>query len=423
MNRRYPKTAVATLLLIVAVSARADAEAQARLLVHDKGERNAEVFEAAWNTVNDRYFDPEFRGVDWQAVRRRFGEAAAAAESRDELSAVINGMLAELATSHTAHYTPTNPLYYIVFDVYARNPVLDEHRQRIFGDADVRVDGIGIYTAEIDGKVFIDGVVEDTPADRAGLQFGDEIVSAGRAPFHPIRSFLGKAGQEVELLIRRTEQGEPFVLSSAVESINPASMFEAAVFASAQVMERQGKKIGYVHFWSSAGPQYRDALEQLRQGGPLSDVDAIVIDMRGKVGGGGMSFLEVLDPRGPDLAFSGRGFSGESPASLRNKTVWLVDDSVRSSAELLAHTIRADGYGTLVGNTTAGAVVGGSAYMMPDDSLLYVAVVDLLVDGERLEGRGVAPHIQVDRPLPYASGKDAQLERALVEAVRLAASK
>ena len=419
MNTRFLKMAIAALFLIIVFSAGADTEAPERLFAHHGGDRNAEAFEAVWNTVNEKFFDPDFQGVDWQALRDRFNEAAAAADSRDELSLVINKMLAELATSHTAHYTPSDPSYYNIFDVYARNPILNEHRERIFGEADVSVEGIGIYTTEIDGKSFVDGVVEGTPAARAGVLYGDEIVSIESAPFHPILSFLGKAGQEVELLVRRTELGEPFILRVAVKATNPASMFETAVFESAQVIVQDDIRIGYVHFWSSAGRRYRNALEQLRQGGPLSDIDAIVIDMRGKVGGGGMSFLEVLDPRGPKLSFSGRGFSGESPASLRNKTVWLIDDSVRSSAELLAHTICTDGYGMLVGNTTAGAVVGGSAYMMPDDSLLYVAVADLLVDGKRLEGHGVAPHIQVDRPLQYVSGEDPQLERALFEAGRL----
>jgi carboxyl-terminal processing protease len=42
-----------------------------------------------------------------------------------------------------------------------------------------------------------------------------------------------------------------------------------------------------------------------------------------------------------------------------------------------------------------------------------LAVSDARVDGERLEGRGVAPDIEVPFDFRYAAGKDTQLARAL----------
>ena len=42
------------------------------------------------------------------------------------------------------------------------------------------------------------------------------------------------------------------------------------------------------------------------------------------------------------------------------------------------------------------------AFAMPGGNLLYVAVTGLEIDGEILEGPGVAPDIEVARPLPYA---------------------
>jgi carboxyl-terminal processing protease len=50
---------------------------------------------------------------------------------------------------------------------------------------------------------------------------------------------------------------------------------------------------------------------------------------------------------------------------------------------------------------------------MPGGNLLYVAVSGLEVDGEVLEGLGVAPDIEVTRPLPYARGADPVLEKAI----------
>ena len=66
-----------------------------------------------------------------------------------------------------------------------------------------------------------------------------------------------------------------------------------------------------------------------------------------------------------------------------------------------------------MGITTAGAVVGGRPFLLSDGSHLYLAVQDVLVDGERLEGVGVTPDVEVEFSIPYANGADPQLEKAL----------
>jgi len=42
------------------------------------------VFDDVWETIQDRYYDPRFNGVDWQAKRASFRPAAAKAGSTQE---------------------------------------------------------------------------------------------------------------------------------------------------------------------------------------------------------------------------------------------------------------------------------------------------------------------------------------------------
>ena len=66
----------------------------------------------------------------------------------------------------------------------------------------------------------------------------------------------------------------------------------------------------------------------------------------------------------------------------------------------------------LVGTRTAGALLAGTAYVLPDDSLLELAVSDAVIgDDVRLEGSGVQPDVPVPFSLPYADGQDPQLRR------------
>jgi carboxyl-terminal processing protease len=67
----------------------------------------------------------------------------------------------------------------------------------------------------------------------------------------------------------------------------------------------------------------------------------------------------------------------------------------------------------VIGETTAGALLAGTAFVLSDGSLLILAVNDADVDGERVEGKGVAPTIPVPFDIRYAAGKDPQLDKAI----------
>ena len=69
--------------------------------------------------------------------------------------------------------------------------------------------------------------------------------------------------------------------------------------------------------------------------------------------------------------------------------------------------------GELIGHRTEGAVLAATAFLIGDDGLLLLAVEDVLVDGQRLEGVGVTPTIEVPFDWRYAAGGDPQLDRAV----------
>ncbi len=62
---------------------------------------------------------------------------------------------------------------------------------------------------------------------------------------------------------------------------------------------------------------------------------------------------------------------------------------------------------------TAGALLAGTGVTLRANGLLIMAVEDAAVDGERIEGVGVAPSIEVPFDVRYAAGKDPQLDKAI----------
>ena len=73
----------------------------------------------------------------------------------------------------------------------------------------------------------------------------------------------------------------------------------------------------------------------------------------------------------------------------------LINEGTRSGKEVLAYGFKQYRLGELIGHRTEGAVLAATAFLIGDDGLLLLAVEDVLVDGQRLEGVGVTPTIEV----------------------------
>jgi carboxyl-terminal processing protease len=375
---------------------------------------NQAGFDQVWELVRDRFYDPHLNGLDWQEERARFRPQAASARSREDAAVVINAMLGKLGASHTHFYTPEDPAYYQLADIFA---AALEHRglDRIFPKGDVSYPGIGVFSEpDSQGRIFVTGAIEGAPAHEAGVLIGDEIVSVDDRPFHPVDSFRGKVDQPVSLQIRRTSGATPIAISVSPADLHPNEMFLRGLKASARVILSGTAKVGYVHVWSYASRRIQSALEDLMSDGPLKDADALVWDLRGGWGGAQPQYLDLFNPRAPTMQIKGRnGEIGFVDVKWRKPVAMLINEGTRSGKEVLAYGFKEYRIGELIGHRTEGAVLAATAFLIGDDGLLLLAVEDVLVDGQRLEGVGVTPTIEVPFDYRYAAGADPQLDRAV----------
>jgi carboxyl-terminal processing protease len=372
------------------------------------------AFDQVWELVRDRFYDPRLNGLDWPEVRVRFRPDAEAARSREEAANVINAMLAKLGASHTHYYTSEDPAYYQLADIFT---FALEHRglERVFPKGEVSYPGIGAFTqADNQGRTFVTGVIEGAPAHAAGVLLGDEIMSADDRPFLPVSSFLGKVGSTVLLEIRRASGAAPIAIRVSPADLRPNEMFLRGLKESARLIVTDKAKIGYVHVWSYASHRMQSALEDLMSDGMLRDADALVWDLRGGWGGAQPQYLDLFNPRAPTMKITGRnGETGFIDVKWRKPVAALINEGTRSGKEVLAYGFKEYRLGELVGHRTEGAVLAATAFLIGADGLLLLAVEDVLVDGQRLEGIGVTPTIEVPFDSRYAAGGDPQLDRAV----------
>lgn len=379
------------------------------------------VFNEVWQTVNDNFYAPRFNGVDWKAMRQKYEPSVKQAKSIDEVSVVINRMLSELNTSHTHFYTKLEPAYYQLLGIF--NAASWKEIKKFFPDGNLEYTEIGIFTKEINGRTFITAILDSSPAENAGLKVGDQVLAINGNKYQPIQSFFDKAGKEVEISIQRTPNPKSLKNITVIpKKLNPNTVFLDAMRASLEIIERDGRKIGYVHIWSYAGEQYQQLLEEEIAYGKLKEADGLILDLRDGWGGANPNYLNIFTEEVPTITQVRRdGTKNTVDFQWRKPVVMVVNNGTRSGKEILAYGLKQYKIGTVIGTKTAGAVVGGRPFLLQDGNLLYLAVVDVFVNGERLEGKGVTPDIEVPSQLEYSQGKDPQKERAvevLVEAVR-----
>ncbi len=382
------------------------------------------VFDRAVELVMDNFHDTSALDHFAEAVLREVRDPQSpinAAASNARVDAAIDAVLASLQASHTARLEPGTIDYFEIADVF-RYAIRDDMRRLFPPDGDVTYPGIGMIVRPDGDNLFVSDVYDGSPAAKAGILTGDEIVSVDGAPYREIGSFRDKAGRNVDVRLRRSQDAEPIVVQVQVEKLRPLPAFEKAITDSASIVERDGRKIGYIRLWTLAARRSMSNVAEALAEGPLKDADGLVLDLRGRWGGGSSDAAELFVGDTPPFRLIER--NGEvmlANVRWQKPLVAIIDEGTRSGLEVFAYALQANDI-RLVGSRTAGALLAGRAYVLPDDSLLEIAVSDAVIgDDVRLEGVGVQPDLAVEFTLPYSAGKDPQREAAIEEMRRILA--
>ena len=406
--------AVALLLVLIPANA----------LALDPPRSGHPVFDRAIQLVFDNFHDMSALERFGAAVRQEIEDPDAPLtknSSNARVDEAIDAVLASLGASHTGRFRRDTIDYFELADIFRF--ALRNDMERLFPPkGDASYPGIGMIARPANGALFASDVYDGSPADKAGIQVGDEIISVDGAPYHEIESFEGKVGKAVEVSLRRRVGEKPITVKVAVEQLRPLRTFEKAIENSLAVSERSGKQIGYLRFWTLSSPNGMEIVNRALATGLLKDADGLIVDLRGRWGGGPADAAELFVGDTPSFRLVSRdGENMLANVRWRRPVVAIIDEGTRSGLELFAYALKTNGI-PLVGTRTAGALLAGRAYLLPDDSLLELAVSDAVIGEDvRLEGRGVESDIPVTFSLPYAAGNDPQRDAAMQAMERILA--
>jgi carboxyl-terminal processing protease len=352
---------------------------------------NLRVFNAVWDLVNRKHYDPKFQGVDWAAVAADYGPKAAAAPDESALYATLNAMLAPLNDSHTHALPPVQAL-----------ERRTQERART-----------GFSMSRVDQRWVVTEVLPNSPAEEAGVKPGWIILARNGEPLGP----------RVNFQMREGEQASWEFLDENDQTVRLAPVAKKLSIAPRQIAREMDGGFIYLRFDEFDVTDRRWLSRQLKR---HADAPGVVIDLRRNPGGEtfslGISIGEFFDRPvdcGTFISRAGARHVKNSwqfgSAEYRGKVVVLVDGSTGSAAEIFAAVLQDHGRATIVGRRTAGAVLASWFYRLPDGGELQLSREDYVAPkGRRIEAVGVQPDIVVPRRLAdVRANRDTDLETAL----------
>lgn len=368
-----------------------------------------QIFRDAWRLERDFFYDKNMHGVDWEAMRDRYGALVSHAATRWDINFLLGELIGELNASHT----------------YRGGGDLKRDGNNSVGylGVDWKLDGKHYQIGRIVRGAQWDAEVR-SPFDQPGVDVreGDYLISVnGRAvegdkPVYA--AFQGLGGQTVELGFKRSlsDSESKKVIIEALSSEMRLRHLEWIEHNRKRVEEGTNGRAGYIYV-RSTGIDGQNEL--VRQFSAQFDKDALIIDERFNSGGQIPDrFVELLN-RKPLAYFAvrdGRDWQWPYTANFGPK-IMLINGWSGSGGDAFPDYFRKSGLGPLLGTTTWGGLIGISgAPSLIDGGVITVPTFRMYdPDGKWFpEGHGVDPDIEVkENPGELSKGTDGQLEEAI----------
>lgn len=221
--------------------------------------------------------------------------------------------------------------------------------------------GVGAIIGQRNGKVLVFEPYHGLPAQKSGLQYGDELLEIGGVKM--VGSDMNKAsdllrggpGTTVEIVYMRPGFKKPVkkVITRELIQMNQVTWFGLV-----------GEKVGYINlnsFTTKSTQEVRNALIQLKSMG----AESLILDLRGNGGGlldEAVSICNLFVPKGQEIVRTKGRISQsdriyktiQQPVDTLMPLVVLVNSGSASSSEIVAGALQDLDRAVILGNRTFG---------------------------------------------------------------------
>jgi carboxyl-terminal processing protease len=282
--------------------------------------------------------------------------------------------------------------------------------------------GLGLELTERDGLLTVVSPIDDTPAARAGIQPGDQILqidgdstremSLGQANQH----LMGAPGSRVDLLLMRRGFTQPRQITLVREHIR-VNPIDYRLLAD---------DIGYVRirsFQDRTDRYLKEALAKLREDAH-GTLGGLIIDLRNNPGGLLEQAVRVADRflvSGTIVTTEGRNrqhvekeMAHPSDTEPNYPIIVLVNGGSASASEIVAGALQDNGRAVIMGTQTFGKGSVQTVIELEDGSGLKLTIAKYYTPKHRsIQEQGITPDVVVRPKGTRTDGETAQRERDL----------
>ncbi|MFT4568276.1 MAG: tricorn protease [Saprospiraceae bacterium] len=384
---------------------------------HVPREEWRQLFNDAWRRHRDFFYDPNMHGIDWKAMKDRYGALIEDARTRWDVNFVISNLAAELSAGHTYTFggdteqTERQNTGYLGVDWELEGDMYRIKRivRPAAWDTDVRspldVAGVNVKVGDYVHSVNGNELSSDQEAYAAFNNLGGKTASI-------LVSSAGKIDSATKYLVQCLRIGDESRLRHLEWIENNRKKVE----------ELSDGKLGYIYMSNTGG---QGQMELVRMYYGQLDKEGFIIDERFN-GGGQLAdrFLELLQrPVVYNLHWRhGRDHIHPTKAN-PGPMGMLINGWAGSGGDGLPWAFQELEAGPIVGERTLGILVGpATRHRLIDGGGITVPGARLYDnDGHWFwEGEGVAPDIKVwDDPNLLMQDRDPQIERVVSEVMEL----
>ena len=277
-------------------------------------------------------------------------------------------------------------------------------------DTRSRFNGLGIEVAIKNGLPTVVTPMEDTPAARAGILSGDQILkingaSTDRMDLQDVINHLrGAPGQKISLTLIRpsTKEVKDYALERAeikVQSVKGARLLDPDLTGSFKIAY-----VRLIQFNEPTADELSKALDELQRQG----MEALILDLRNNPGGLLNSAVDVcaqfLPPSTKVVSTQGRVASQQreytTSGAVKERPHFpmavLVNEGSASGAEIVSGALKDLHRAIVVGETTFGKGSVQNVMQLPDGSALRFTTAKYYTPSKQvIHGNGVTPNIRV----------------------------
>jgi carboxyl-terminal processing protease len=301
------------------------------------------------------------------------------------------------------------------FSEYFSPQALSRFNEEIEG----RFSGVGLGVTKVKGGLGVQSVFKGSPAERAGIEVGDAIVSvdgrsiAGLSAEAAAERIKGPEGTEVTVGVRSGPHAKPRPVKLTREQIS-------VPVVSSRLKTLHGRRLGYLRMASFTDGVHGAVAAQVRRL-ERRGAQGLVLDLRGN--GGGLLDEAVLTasvflPKGETVVSTRSRSEGDAVYRTRGGSlpplplVVLIDRNTASAAEILTAALADDAGAKTVGTRSYGKGVFQQEVGLSNGGALKLTVGEYFTPaGVNLAGKGIRPDVRAPN-LP-GTARDEGLERAL----------